>query len=470
MQREITLFNTHGRTDEVFTPIEPGRVRLYTCGPTVYHYAHIGNLRTYIFEDILRRTLERAGYDVTHVMNVTDVGHLTSDEDTGEDKMLSGARREGRSVWDIARFYEAAFFEDLKKLHIVTPHVVSRATEHIADMIAFIERILANGAGYIAGGNVYFSVDNYPQYPELANLDVRNLKAGHRVDVDVNKRNPHDFVLWFTDSKFNDQEMKWDSPWGVGFPGWHIECTAMATRYLGEQIDIHCGGVDHISVHHTNERAQAEAAIGHQWVNYWLHGEFLVMGNGDKMGKSDPNGFLTLAELERLGFTPADYRYFCLGAHYRSALQFHWEALDGARNALQTLKNRFLDWQEDDDDTTGDPAVVERYREDFLDAMFHDLNTAQALAVLWTVVRDERLTPSDKRLLLLDFDLVLGLGVHEWRRNKLPAELQTLVVARDEARRSRDYARADALRKLLMEAGVEIRDTQTGTRWNYHGA
>jgi cysteinyl-tRNA synthetase len=304
--KRLVLFNTLGRKELEFVPLEPGKVRLYTCGPTVYNYAHIGNLRTYIFEDILRRTLMRFGYEVHHVMNITDVGHLTSDADTGEDKMQVGARQTGRTVWEIARLYEEKFFDDLDELNILPPHVKCRATEHIPDIITFIERLLERGYAYQAGGNIYFSVDKFQRYGELALLKLDQQVAGARVGVDESKLNPYDFVLWFTESKFPNQEMKWESPWGVGFPGWHIECSVMATKYVGERID-------HIPVHHTNEIAQSEAALDHRWVNYWMHGEFLILKEG-KMSKSS-GVFLTLQELRKRGFTAFDYRYFCLGTH-----------------------------------------------------------------------------------------------------------------------------------------------------------
>jgi cysteinyl-tRNA synthetase len=463
MPQKITLYNSLGRREEEFVPIEEGRVGLYACGPTVYHYAHVGNLRTYLFEDVLRRVLERAGYDVRHVMNVTDVGHLTSDADEGDDKMLAGARRERRSVWEVARFYEAAFFDDLDRLNVLRPHVVSRATEHVDDMIALVERIAAKGYAYEAGGNVYFDVGRFPAYGELARLCVDGQRAGLRVDVDAHKRDPNDFVLWFTQSKFPDQEMVWPSPWGDGFPGWHLECSAMAARYLGERVDIHCGGVDHIPVHHTNERAQSEAAFGHQWVNYWLHGEFLVLPFEGKMSKS-AGGFVTLTDLAGLGFSPADYRYLCLGAHYRSPLQFHLDSLTGARNALASLRERYLSWA--DDPASGPSAAETRYVEAFDEAVFHDLNLPRALAVVWEMARDAGLAPGAKRRLLGEFDGVLGLGVARWRPRELPVELRELVDARAVARRDRDFRRADAIRDLLRDAGVEIRDTPQGTEWS----
>jgi cysteinyl-tRNA synthetase len=471
MNRTVTLFNTLGRTEMPFEPIEPGRVRLYACGPTVYDFAHVGNLRTYVFEDTLRRVLAAAGYEVDHVMNVTDVGHLASDADTGEDKMLAGVRRERRSAREIARFYEAAFFADLDALGVLRPRVSCRATEHVPDMIALVERLLARGHGYESGGNVYFSAESYPAYAELARLDVGAQQAGARVDVDARKRSPYDFVLWFTESKHAGQEMTWPSPWGEGFPGWHLECSAMAMRYLGDRIDIHCGGIDHIPVHHTNERAQSEGALGHRWVNYWMHGEFLVIpreddgeGEGEKMSKSGSS--VTLATLREWGFEPADYRYFVLGAHYRSPLRFRREALEAARSARLTLRSRYLEWLAAPE-APSQSTLAAAARSAFFGAAFRDLNTPEALAAVWSMARDSRLAPGEKRALLAEFDGVLGLGVASWREEALPDDLAELVRRRDAARRERDFAEADALREALARAGVLLEDTRDGSRWRY---
>ena len=326
---ELRLYNTMGRRIEAFAPLTAGAVGLYCCGPTVYNYAHIGNLRTYVFEDVLRRTLEHAGYRVTHVMNVTDVGHLTDDADDGEDKMEKGAREQGRTVWEIAEFFTRAFFRDFALLGCRMPGVVCRATDHIADMIDLIRRIEARGFTYEAGGNLCFDISKYAGYGRLALLDGQDLRAGARVAVDEGKRNPHDFVLWFTRGKFGHQSMMWDSPWGRGYPGWHIECSAMSLKYLGEQFDIHCGGIDHVPVHHTNEIAQTEAATGKPWVRTWMHGEFLQMER-QKMAKSAGN-FVTLSTITDRGYDALDYRCFLLGAHYRSPLAFGWDALEAAR-------------------------------------------------------------------------------------------------------------------------------------------
>ncbi|MFP4373867.1 MAG: cysteine--tRNA ligase, partial [Spirochaetaceae bacterium] len=334
----LRLFNTLGRTIQQFVPIDDNRVGMYTCGPTVYQYAHIGNLRSYVFEDELRRALEYFGYEVRHVMNVTDVGHLTDDADEGEDKVIKSAREMGKTVWDIAEHFTEAFFNDVKKLNIEQPTVICKATDHVDDMIEMIKRIEANGYTYEAGGNIYFDTGKFPNYGELALLDRQEQRAGARIEVDENKRHPRDFVLWFTKSKFENQAMVWDSPWGRGYPGWHIECSAMSTKYLGEHFDIHTGGVDHIPVHHTNEIAQTEAATGHKWVNYWIHGEFLLMDTG-KMSKSRGN-FVTLGVLEEEGFEPLDFRYFCLSGHYRTQLQFSYDALNAARQSRRNLLDR----------------------------------------------------------------------------------------------------------------------------------
>jgi cysteinyl-tRNA synthetase len=461
--KRLVLFNTLGRKELEFVPIEPGKVRLYTCGPTVYNYAHIGNLRTYIFEDVLRRTLMRFGYEVRHVMNITDVGHLTSDADTGEDKMQVGARQTGLTVWEIARLYEEKFFDDLDQLNILPPHVKCRATEHIPDIVAFIERLLEKGHAYQSGSNIYFSVDKFQRYGELALLKLDQQVAGARVDVDESKLNPYDFVLWFTESKVPNQEMKWDSPWGVGFPGWHIECSVMATKYLGDRIDIHCGGIDHIPVHHTNEIAQSEVALGHQWVNYWMHGEFLTLKES-KMSKSSGD-FLSLQELLKRGFTPFDYRYLCLGTHYRHNLEFSWEALQGARSALGRLRNFYLSWENEPGEQGSEFAQT--YRQAFDAALAQDLNAPQALATVWKMVKDPDLGNAHKLTLLSDFDQVLALDVGNWRQKELPSELQALVVLREQARAAKNFTEADAIRAKLLEAGVGVKDTATGSQWYY---
>lgn len=479
---KIELYNTMGRQVQEFSPLEEGTVKLYTCGPTVYNYAHIGNLRTYIFEDVLRRLFEYAGYRVHHVMNVTDVGHLTDDADQGEDKMEKSSRESGKSVWEIAEFYTRAFFDDTRRLGILRPTVSPRATRHIEDMIDLIRRLEEKGHTYQAGGNIYFSIDTFPRYGSMALLDRQELQAGARIEVDSNKRNPHDFVLWFTRSKFGEQAMVWDSPWGKGYPGWHIECSAMSIRYLGEQFDIHCGGIDHIPVHHTNEIAQSEAATGKEWVRYWVHGEFLVIDKG-KMAKSAGN-FLTLQSLVDQGYHPMDYRYFCLGGHYRSQLQFSFESLDGAKNARKRLLGRIASLMEE---TGLDPFILSRGNlsrpgeailQQFEDAVGQDMNMPKALAGLWQLVKSD--LPGEEKLAGIgEMDRILGLQLLEtvWMDlNRLSdpgdgdaegdaGEIEHLISQRSEARKAKDFARADEIRGILSGMGVEIKDTPEGTKW-----
>jgi cysteinyl-tRNA synthetase len=463
MARPVRLFNTRTRRVEALAPIDPVAVGMYCCGPTVYDYAHIGNLRTYVWEDLLRRALDQAGYAVRHVMNITDVGHLQSDADTGEDKMLLATRRESRSPWEIARFYEDEFFRHCAMLNIQRPHVVCRATEHIPQMVAMIERLLAGGHAYVSGGNVYYAVATFPAYPELAQLQLGAQQATDRVEADSRKRDQADFALWFSESKFPDQVMKWDSPWGVGFPGWHIECSAMASAYLGERIDIHCGGIDHIPVHHTNERAQSEARFGHRWVNTWMHSEFLLMGE-EKMAKSSGQ-FMRLQVLIDAGFDPVHFRYLCLGARYRSALRFSWDALQGARNAVEGLKDRVIAWKLAPGRGPGDTEAGEAYRQQFWEAMRNDLDTPVALSVLWGMAKDPSIGSSRKLELLLEFDRVLGLGVDEFRQRDLEPEAMEQIRRREEARSRGDWAEADRIREDLRRSRIEVRDTRDGSQW-----
>jgi cysteinyl-tRNA synthetase len=470
---QLKLYNTMGRQLMPFTPLEPLKASLYSCGPTVYNYAHIGNLRAYCFVDVLRRTLEYLGYDVNHVMNVTDVGHLTGDNDAGEDRMTKSARETGRSPWEIAEFYTRAFFSDLASLNIKTPVTVCKATGHIKEMIDLIQRIEANGFTYVAGGNVYFDISKSKDYGKLALLPLEDLKAGSRIEVDKNKRNPHDFVLWFTQSKFEHQAMVWDSPWGRGYPGWHIECSAMSMKYLGERIDIHCGGIDHISVHHTNEIAQSEAATGRPWVNYWLHNEFLVLEK-EKMSKSLGN-FITLATLGEQGYLPLDYRYFCLGAHYRSQLKLSDEGLAAAQNARATLRERVLLLKEAVEGDAARPSGVgprpdgpaAKYLAAFADHIALDLNTPQALSDLWSLLRDEAVSAADKLAGLYQMDRVFGLGLADEKRETviLESDVQTLVDERETARKAKNFARADEIRKTLDRRGIVLEDTPRGVRW-----
>ncbi|MFA5852437.1 MAG: cysteine--tRNA ligase [Spirochaetales bacterium] len=470
----LKLYNTLGHTMQEFTPLQRGKVGFYGCGPTVYNYAHIGNLRTYIFEDILVRTLRRFGYDVTHVMNVTDVGHLSGDDDTGEDKMVKSAKERGESVLQIAKFYTDAFFADTDRLGIERPTVVCKATEHVQDMIELIKRIEANGFTYMAGGNLYFDVTKFPKYGELANLRMDDLRAGARIEVDENKKNPHDFVLWFTKSKFENQALVWDSPWGRGYPGWHIECSAMSMKYLGESFDIHAGGIDHVPVHHTNEIAQSEAATGKKWVNYWLHAEFLIMDKG-KMSKSK-GSFVTLQSLVDGSIDPLDYRYFCLGGHYRSQLTFSWESMEQAKASRKALIEKILDLREKSAGATLPgkidltPAAAERL-ERFDESLADDLAAPRALAELWQLVRDPQIPAAHALAAALDMDTVLGLGLAAARKAEVSldraavARIEGLVAERAAAKKAKDWAAADALRTTLKEMGIALEDGPAGTTW-----
>lgn len=456
----ISLYNTLTREKEEFKPIKKTSVGFYSCGPTVYNYAHIGNLRTYIFNDLLKRVLLYNGYKVKHVMNITDVGHLTSDADEGEDKMLKGAKRESKSVWDIAEFYTKAFQEDMKHLNITAPTVWCKATDHITEMIDLIKKIGRKGYTYNAGGNVYFDTSKFKDYGKLALLKLDDLKAGARTEVDANKKNPRDFALWFTKSKFEDQEMKWDSPWGQGYPGWHIECSAMSMKYLGNHFDIHTGGIDHIPVHHTNEIAQSEAATGKKWVNYWLHGEFLVIDKG-KMAKSGEN-FITLQTMITKGYNPLAYRFFCLGTHYRIPLAFSWEGLENAKNAYERLKNIVLDLKTKKDSNKTDS--FDSYKAQFLDSVNDDLNMPEAVSVLWAALRDPELGSKEKLKLAYDFDDVFGLGLAELKPDEVPAEIVALVKEREAVRRAKDWALSDKLRDAIKAKGYAIEDSKDGIR------
>jgi cysteinyl-tRNA synthetase len=426
-----------------------------------------------VTHDILTRTLRRQGYEVTHVMNITDVGHLSGDNDEGDDKMVKSAEERGKSVLEVAEFYTKAFFNDTERMNIIRPTVVCKATEHVADMIALIKKIEANGFTYSAGGNLYFDISRFPSYGDLALLRQDEKKAVSRTEVDENKRNPQDFVLWFTKSKFENQALVWDSPWGRGYPGWHIECSAMSIKYLGEQFDIHAGGIDHVPIHHTNEIAQSEAATGKKpWVRYWVHNEFLVLDKG-KMSKS-AGGFLTLQSLVDQGYDPLDYRYFLLGGHYRSQLQFSWDSLDGARNARKSLCDRIRAIAEKAGPL---PAVAssagkaEAYLAAFGKALEDDLSTPRALAELWGLLRDAEVNPADALFAALDMDRVLGLNLAGAARampeedQGLVKEIEALIAERAAAKKAKDFAKADGIRSSLKERGVILEDSPAGTTW-----
>ena len=461
----MNIYNTLTKKIEKFTPNEDGIVRMYTCGPTVYHYAHIGNLRTYIFEDILEKGLEYLGYDVLRVMNITDVGHLTSDADSGEDKMELASKREHKSVYDIANFYENAFFQDCSKLNIRKPAVVEKASAHIDTYIKMISKMLEDGYAYISNGNVYFDITKANNYYQLSGKNPDELMIGVRdtVEEDEYKKNPGDFVLWFTSSKFGNQDMKWDSPWGVGYPGWHIECSGISGKYLGEYLDIHCGGVDNIFPHHTYEIAQSEAYFGHKWCNYWVHGEHLNDQSG-KMSKSKGD-FLTVSLLETKGYNPLSYRYFCLNSHYRNQLTFSWEALDSAQNAYNKLKARIK--QLDKTPNLSDKKL-DFYQDKFKDAISNDLNTSSMITLLYDVLKDNELSDFTKLYLIDDFDKVLSFGLIE-EDKEVSEELEEMILAKIEerniAKKNKDFALADKIRDELFEQGVKLIDSREGTTY-----
>lgn len=464
----MKLYNTLTRKIEDFIPYEEGKVKMYTCGPTVYHFAHIGNLRNYIMEDVLEKTLRYIGYDVTRCMNITDVGHLSSDSDSGEDRMLKGAKREHKTVLEIAEQYTNAFFEDCDKLHIKMPDIVSKATDNIDEYIKIIKKLLEKGYAYEAGGNIYFDVSKLEDYYVLTNHREDEMVVGVRegVELDQNKRNQADFVLWFTKSKFEDQELKWDSPWGVGYPGWHIECSGISLKYLGEHLDIHCGGVDNIFPHHTNEIAQSEAYLGHKWCNYWVHNEHLKDASG-KMSKSSGN-FLTVSLLESKGYHPLAYRMFCLQSHYRKPLVFTYEGLDSASNSYLKLKNKIKSLKEQTEGVIEQEKMV-KYQAAFQGALEDDLNTSNALTVLYDVLKDDALNNVTKLTLVSDFEKVLSLGLLEEEKRSIDPELEQYILEkiqkRSEAKKNKDFHLADQIRNELAEKGVIIRDTREGTKY-----
>lgn len=467
----MKLYNSLTRSKDEFRPFEEGKVRMYTCGPTVYHYAHIGNLRSYIMEDVLEKYLKYAGYSVDRVMNITDVGHLASDADTGEDKMIAGARRERKSVMDIAKFYTDAFFGDCEKLNIRKPDTVIPATSCVPDFIESVKALVEKGAAYEAGGNVYFDTSTLENYYVFNRQDEEELAIGVRegVEADPNKRSKADFVLWFTKSKFEDQELKWDSPWGLGYPGWHIECSSISIKYLGEYLDIHCGGIDNAFPHHTNEIAQSEALIGHKWCNYWFH--VLHLGiDGAKMSKSSGE-FLTVELLESKGYDPLAYRFFCMQSHYRKSLAFSYDALDNAVSAYDKLIARISALQSNDEGTV---EGTEKYRQAFVEAMDNDLNTSLAVTALYDVLK-AGISDATKLNLISEFDDVLSLGLVEKAKQLKEtasaeddpdaAKIEALLLERAEVRKAKNWARADEIRDELTNMGIAVEDTPQGAKW-----
>ncbi|MGE5455483.1 MAG: cysteine--tRNA ligase [Ignavibacteriales bacterium] len=459
----MKIYNTLSKQIEDFIPYEGNKVMMYTCGPTVYHYAHIGNLRTYIFEDVLEKSLLYLGYDVKRVMNITDVGHLTSDSDTGEDKMLKGALREHKTVYEIADFYTKAFFDDAKKLNIAKPSIVEKASDHIDQYIKMITKLLETGHAYIANGNVYFDISKANDYYKLSGKNSEELIVGVRetVEEDKNKKNPADFVLWFTISKFENQAMQWDSPWGRGYPGWHIECSGISLKYLGEYLDIHCGGVDNIFPHHTNEIAQTEGYLGHKWCNYWCHGEHLNDSTG-KMSKSNGE-FLTLSLLESKGYNPLVYRLFCLQSHYRRQLVFSYEGMDNTNTSYTKLLGRIKNIK-DSSEGEINKEVVEKYQGQFKEALENDLNTSLALTTLYDVLKDD-VNTNTKLYLIKDFDKVLSLDLLKEKEidDDLTNYINEMIEKRNEAKENKEYEKADQIREELLSKGIIIKDTREGT-------
>ncbi len=478
------LYNSASRKKELFVPNHPDIVKMYTCGPTVYHFAHIGNLRSYIMEDVLEKYLRYLGYNVKRVMNITDVGHLTSDADEGEDKMLKGARREHKSVMEIAKFYTDAFFSDCGKLNIKTPDVVEPATNCIDEYIKIISKLMDTGYAYFAGGNVYFDTSKLERYYIFNDFNAEDLDVGVRegVEEDSNKRNRNDFVLWFTKSKFEDQALKWDSPWGVGYPGWHIECSGISMKHLGEDLDIHCGGIDNAFPHHTNEIAQSESFLGHKWCNWWMHVLHLNTNSG-KMSKSSGE-FLTVSLLEQKGYDPLAYRLFCLQSHYRKALVFSWENLDNAQVTYNKLIARIAALKPEDGEI--DQAAVDALRAKFCAGLDNDLNSSLAVTALYDVLK-YKTNDATKLFVIGDFDRVLSLSLLEKaakKREELKkealtageftilsesgeedAEVEAKILARQEAKKAKNFAEADRIRDELKAAGVEVTDIPHGAKW-----
>lgn len=468
----MILYNSLGQTRQEFVPFNDKEVNMYTCGPTVYHYAHIGNLRTYIMEDVLEKYLRFSGYNVKRVMNITDVGHLTSDADTGEDKMLKGAKREHKTVLEIAKFYTDAFFADCAKLNIKTPDVVEPATNCIDDFIEMVSVLLEKGYAYIAGGNVYFDTSQLDSYYVFGNMSEEDLAVGVRdsVEEDENKRNKADFVLWFTKSKFDDQELKWESPWGVGYPGWHIECSCISKKHNGEYLDIHCGGIDNAFPHHTNEIAQSEAYLGHKWCNYWFHVLHLNDARG-KMSKSSGD-FLTVSLLEEKGYNPLVYRMFCLQSHYRKPLTFTYESLDNTAKAYEKLTKRIAGLSKDG---TADTEKAQPYLDSFKEALDNDINTSLGLTCVYDVLKAQ-LDDATKLYLIDEFDKVLSLDLTsakpapakaESTDSEINAEVEALIERRTQARANKDWTTADAIRDKLKDMNVVIKDTKDGIEWHF---
>ncbi len=469
----LKLYNTETRTVEEFKPIKEGEVKLYACGPTVYNYAHIGNLRTYVFEDLLKRWLLYKGYKVKHVMNITDVGHLTSDEDEGEDKIEKGAKREGKTVWDIADFYTKAFQEDIKKLNILEPDIWCKATDHIQEIIDLIKKLEKNGLTYFKEGNVYFDTTKFPDYGKMANLKLDELKAGARICIDDNKKNPRDFVVWFTNSKFKQHTMLWGSPWGKGYPGWHIECSAMSMKYLGDQMDIHCGGIDHIPVHHTNEIAQSEGATGKKWVNWWVHGAWLVVEAGEKMAKSTGK-FLSLDTVLKDGnISTGAVRYYLMSAHYRQELKFKWDALTSAQTTVNNLNNFIQSILGIDNNGKLNKEIKEfsdLCLKGFEESMDNDLNLPLAMPFVFEMITKIKPIKENNQLTKKDVEYILQIlkkinkiiTVLNFEKQEIPKEVKKMTEERQKAREVKDWNKSDKLRDKIKEKGFIVEDKASG--------
>ena len=450
---EIQLYDTYERKKRLFVPLEIGKIKMYTCGPTVYDYPHIGNLRAYIFADTLRRVFEFNDYKVRQVMNITDVGHLTSDADAGDDKMELNAIKQKRSAWELADFYADIFKQNFKDLNIQQPNIWCKATDHIAEQITLIKRLEDAGYIYLTSDGVYFDTSKVKNYGYLARLNLKGNRAGARVKLSDEKRNPTDFALWKFSPKDQKRQMEWDSPWGVGFPGWHIECSAMAMKYLGETIDVHTGGIDHIPVHHTNEIAQSETATGKQFARYWMHVAFLTV-DGGKMSKSLGN-FFTIQDIVDKGYDPLSFRYLLLTAKYSAGLNFTWNSLSGAQKALSSLRERIAEWE----DANVDPD--ESLLAEFKGYVNDDLNTPQAIALVWKIV-GLPISPAVKRATFFEFDKVLGLGLTNVKEDDIPEEIKILIAKREALRKEKKWEEADKIRIELESQGYKIRDTKEG--------
>lgn len=466
----LKLYNTLTRSKDEFIPIENGKVRMYSCGPTVYNYMHIGNLRSFFFEDILLRVLKYNGFEVKYVMNITDVGHLVSDSDEGEDKMEKSAKSLGKSVLEVTEYYTDVFKKDIILLNIFPPDVYSKATDYIQEQIDLVKCLDAKGFTYVTSDGVYYDTSKFPDYGKLAKLDIKGLQEGSRIEFSEEKRNITDFALWKFSPKDEKRQMEWESPWGIGFPGWHVECSAMSKALLGNHFDIHCGGIDHIPIHHTNEIAQSEACNGEKYVNYWLHGEFLDMGN-EKMSKSTGN-FIRMQTLVDLGYSPLDYRYFLLMAHYKKKLKFTFEALDAARSGYNNLKGKILNLKRGVENyksksDSEKSETFKNYETKFADKINDDLNMPEAMSVLWDMIKDDRLSSNEKLNLTYDFDKIFGLKLRdvkeEGSETEIPEEILNLVEKRKEAKKNRDFKTSDEIRNEIKEMGYDVLDTKTGT-------